>query len=225
MSSLFSSSSFAHALPLLLLAPCRCWLPHPSPPSTASSSHPLPDRCLLELHPAPVHLYDPSSSSPDNPSSPSPLLLPLDVNHHRQPTPASLRPSQQHPEHRAAEYFLPNCSGPAGDPYSGLPASFPRRRSPPLWTSLPGELLPPRHPNTSPPPYRLAPRTLPATPRHQHRRNSAGPPSTGAMGANSPASRSRAKWPSGLGTPGRAGLAGAVGRAHCYSGILQLPFE
>jgi hypothetical protein len=74
VSSLLLSSSFAHALPLLLLVSCRP--PHPGPPSPASSSHSLPDCRLLELHPAPVHLYDPSSSSPDSPFGPSPPLLP-----------------------------------------------------------------------------------------------------------------------------------------------------
>jgi hypothetical protein len=43
----------------------------PPPPSTT-----LLDRRLLELHPALVHLYNPSSSSPDIPSGPSSLLLP-----------------------------------------------------------------------------------------------------------------------------------------------------
>jgi hypothetical protein len=42
-----------------------------TPPAT-----PLPNRRLLELHPAPVHICDPSSSGPDNPYGPSPLLLP-----------------------------------------------------------------------------------------------------------------------------------------------------
>jgi hypothetical protein len=73
MSSPFSSSSFADAPPILLLAPCRCQPPHPGPPSAASSSHPLPDRRLLELHPVPMHA---DRSSPDNPSGPSPPLLP-----------------------------------------------------------------------------------------------------------------------------------------------------
>jgi hypothetical protein len=41
------------------------------PPSTT-----LPNRRLLDLHPTPVHLCDPSSSSPNNPSCPSPPLLP-----------------------------------------------------------------------------------------------------------------------------------------------------
>jgi hypothetical protein len=36
-----------------------------------------------------------------------------------------------HPKHRAVEYILPNYSDPIGDPYSGLPPSLPRRRSPP----------------------------------------------------------------------------------------------
>jgi hypothetical protein len=165
----------------------------PTPTATPRSK----ERRLLELHPALVHLYDPSSSSPSNPSGPSPPLLPAQCAPHEQPTLTSLRLSQPHPKHHAAEYFLPNRSDPAGDPYSGLPTSFPHRRSPPLWTSLLGELPLPRLPKPGPPPYRLAPRTLPATPRHRHRRNSAGPPSTGAMGASSPASRSWAKWPSG----------------------------
>jgi hypothetical protein len=43
----------------------------PTPPAT-----PLPDCRLLDLHPAPVHLCDPSNSSPDIPSDPSPPLLP-----------------------------------------------------------------------------------------------------------------------------------------------------
>jgi hypothetical protein len=159
------------------------------------------------------------------PLAPHRRSSPLDSHCCGQSTPASLQPSRPHPEHSVAEYFLPNSSDPAGDPDSSLTASFPHRRCPPLWTSLPGELLPPRRPKTSPPPYRLAPQTLPATPRHRHHRNSAGPPLTGAMGASSPASRSWAKWPSGLVTPGQAGLASAVGRAHYYSGILQLPFE
>jgi hypothetical protein len=73
-SSPFLSTSFAHASPLLLLTPCR--LPHPDPLSIASSSHPLHDYRLLELHPAPEHLHKPSSSSPNNTSGPSPPLLP-----------------------------------------------------------------------------------------------------------------------------------------------------
>jgi hypothetical protein len=75
-SSLFLSSSFAHAPPLLLVTPCQHRPSHPGPLSAASSGHPLPDRRLLKLHPTSVHLYDPSSSSPDNPSSPSPPFLP-----------------------------------------------------------------------------------------------------------------------------------------------------
>jgi hypothetical protein len=64
-SSLFSSFSFAHAPPVLLLVTYRRRPPHPGPLSTFSSSHPVP-----------VHLYNRSSSSPNNPSSPSPPLLP-----------------------------------------------------------------------------------------------------------------------------------------------------
>jgi hypothetical protein len=63
-SSLFSSFSFAHAPPRLLVT-YRRQLPHPGPPSTFSSNHP-----------APVHHYNPSNSSPNNPSGPSPPLLP-----------------------------------------------------------------------------------------------------------------------------------------------------
>jgi hypothetical protein len=72
----FLSSSSAHALPLLLLAPCRRRPPHLGPPSATSSTHPLPDRHLLELQPTPVHLCDPSNSGRDHPSGPSPPLLP-----------------------------------------------------------------------------------------------------------------------------------------------------
>jgi hypothetical protein len=76
-SSPFLSSSFTHAPPLILLAPCQCRPPHLSPPSAASSGHPLPDRhLLLELHRMSVHLYNPSSSSPNKPSGPSLSLLP-----------------------------------------------------------------------------------------------------------------------------------------------------
>jgi hypothetical protein len=192
----------------------------PPPPAslypTAASLSSTPRWCTSTTLPA---------SAPTTPSAPHCRSSPLDARRHGQSATASLRLSRPHPEHRAAEYFLPKCSDPASDPYSGLPASFPRRRSPPLRTSLPGELLPPRRPKNDPPPYRLAPWTLPATPHPRHRRNSAGPPSTGAMGASFPASRSWARWPSGPGTPGRAGLAGTVGQAHYYSGILQLPFE
>jgi hypothetical protein len=60
----FRPSSSAHAPPLLLLAPCQRRPPLPYPPR------------VLELHPALVHLYDPSSFDPDNPSGPSPPLLP-----------------------------------------------------------------------------------------------------------------------------------------------------
>jgi hypothetical protein len=184
-------------------------------PTVASSSS-TPRQCTSMTLPAPT---------PTTPPAPHRHSSLLNACHYGQPAPTSLRPSRPHPEHRATEYFLPNRSDPAGDPYSGLPASFPHRRSPPLWTSLPGDLLPPCHPKTGPPPYRLAPRTLPATPHHRHCRNLAVAPSTGAMGASLPAPQSWAKWPSGPGTPSRAGLAGAVGRAHYYSGILQLPFE
>jgi hypothetical protein len=112
--------------------------------------------------------HTPSTTPPSISSvAPHHRSSPLNAQHHGQPALASLLLSRPHPEHDATEYFLPSCFDPAGDPYSGLPTSIPHHLSPPLWTSLLGELLPPRHPKTSPPPYRLAPRTLPATPRHR----------------------------------------------------------
>jgi hypothetical protein len=126
-------------------------------PTVASSSS-TPRQCNSTTLPA-LALTTPPA--PNNHSSS------IDMRHHGQPTPASLRPSRPHPEHHAAEYFLPNRSDPAGDPYSELSMSFPHHRSPPLRTSLPGELLPPHRPKTGPPPYHLASRTRPATPRHQ----------------------------------------------------------
>jgi hypothetical protein len=71
-SSPFSTSVF-RSRPSSVFSLChadanRCTPVHRAPPPPATT---LSDRRLLELHPALVHLCDPSSSSPDNPSGPS----------------------------------------------------------------------------------------------------------------------------------------------------------
>jgi hypothetical protein len=123
-SSPFSSSSFGHALPLLLLAPCRSRPSRPGPSSAASSGHPLPTvaprstprRCTSTTLPAPA------SKTPLTPHHRSSLL---DACHHGQPTLASLRPSRPQPEHHATEYDLPTPRVTDHHPRTSPPPLFP----------------------------------------------------------------------------------------------------
>jgi hypothetical protein len=190
-------------------------------PPIASPSHPPPLVAIKGAHPHPPlwsdlfllrHLRRPcaallaiAKSSRTALSSPSPTTL------------TTLRA----PRRRVRPSRTVSCRLPPPD---ATPTAVPLQSTTPHRARSSGELLPPCRPKTGPPPYRLAPWTLPAAPHHRHRQNSAGPPSTGAMGVSSPASRSWAKRPSGPGAPGRAGLTGVVGRAHCYSGIFLFTF-
>jgi hypothetical protein len=136
---------------MLLLSSHR-EMPHWPPsklPDTALSSAPTPGAPSTSL-PAP---------------SAAPLLhqrrsSPADQSHCGQPTSALLRPSQPHPKHRTAKYFLPNHSDPADDPYSSLPPSYPHRRSPPPQRSLPVSPSPLFGSQTCPSPHRLTLRPL-----------------------------------------------------------------
>jgi hypothetical protein len=87
----------------------RCTSVHWVPPPPAT---PLPDRRLLELHPAPVHLRNPSNSGPDHPFGPSPLLLPARRAPLRMASSVSPRPPQLllwflPPRRRASPPFPP----------------------------------------------------------------------------------------------------------------------
>jgi hypothetical protein len=126
---------------------------HPRSPSklpvTALSSAPM-------LGSLPTSLLAPSPAPPLHHRRSSPA----DPRHRGQPAPAILRSSRPHPKHRAAEFILPDCSDPTGDPYSGLPQSLPYRRSPPAQRSLPVSSSPLFSRQTGLSPCRLAPRPL-----------------------------------------------------------------
>jgi hypothetical protein len=122
---------------------------------------------------------------------------PAEPSHCGQPAPTILRPSQPPPKHHTAEYILPNCSDPAGDPYSILPSSLPRCQSPPPQRSLPMSSSPLFGHQTGLSPCWLAPRPL-------HRRPSAG---RCRRGRRPPLLRPRAKRLHEVGREGRGQMA------------------
>jgi hypothetical protein len=148
----FSSSAHCRHCAVMPPSLSRCEMPPRSPfelPVTALSSAPMSGAALTSL-PAP---------------SSAPLLhhhcsSPAEQSHHGHPAPAILRPSRPHPKHHTAEYILPDHSDPAGDPYSSLPPSLPRRRSPLSQRSLSVSSSHLFGCQTGSSPHRLAPRPL-----------------------------------------------------------------
>jgi hypothetical protein len=103
-------------------------------------------------------------------------------------------------------------------------AALPRSMSTTV-DSLVGELLTSRNPLIRfLPPRRCASPPFPPVPDFRLAGIGRHAPA-GSHGLCSPVLAERADRPSGAATHGRAGLTGAVGRAHCYSGIFQLSSE
>jgi hypothetical protein len=146
--------------------------PHPPPLAAINDAHPHRGASFLLSPPfAPsVPLISATAIEPQCSAAPDPSELPVIA---------------RAPHRRVQPTRTENCRPPPPD---ANPAAIPLR----LTTHCrgahsSGELLPPRRPKTGSPPYCLTPRTLPATPRRGRYRNSAGPPSIGAMGASSSA--------------------------------------